>query len=196
MHNVSYIWRLTCNLYRVLPYRIDFGALVDTARIQGMFRARLLKDVSRGLHGFAPFLKDVCSVLHLGKVYFPDLEGCLQRNHYSGKLSWHWTGSAIKIKAAQAVWPFRMWFVLYAIGENRLCFFLSSLSVSELRCCVCAIEKSIDIVRSSKGILTRVFPIIACFIEIKNARHDPVHYWYSFQRCLLHVQHMCVGNLL
>ena len=36
MHNVSYIWRLTCNLYRVLPYRIDFGALVDTPRIQGI----------------------------------------------------------------------------------------------------------------------------------------------------------------
>ena len=102
---------------------------------------------------------------HLGKVYFPDFEGCLQRNHYPGNLSWHWTGSAIKIKAAQAVWPFRIWFLLYAIGENRLCFFLSSLSVSELRCCVCAIEKSIDNVRSSKGILTHVFPIIACFIE-------------------------------
>ena len=84
MHNVSYIWTSTCNLYRVLPYRIDFGALVDTARIQGMFGAWLLRDVSRGLHGFAPFLKDVWSVLHLGKVYFPDFGGCLQRNHYSG----------------------------------------------------------------------------------------------------------------
>ena len=83
MHNVSYIWTSTCNLYCVLPYRIDFGALVDTARIQGMFGAWLLRDVSRGLHGFAPFLKDVWSVLHLGKVYFPDFGGCLQRNHYS-----------------------------------------------------------------------------------------------------------------
>ena len=83
MHNVSYIWTSTCNLYRVLPYRIDFGALVDTARIQGMFGAWLLRDVSRVLHGFASFLKDVCSVLHLSKVYFPDFGGYLQRHHYS-----------------------------------------------------------------------------------------------------------------
>ena len=96
MHNVSRIWALTCDIYRVLPYRIDFGASIDPPQIRGFFRASFLRDVSCGLHGFAPFLKDVSSGLHLGKVYFPDFGGCLQRNHHSGNLSWHWTGSAIR----------------------------------------------------------------------------------------------------
>ena len=69
-------------IYRVLPYKIDFGGILDLTWIQVRFRACFFIDVSSGLHGFVWKAKDVSSGLHFEKVYFPKTGGCLERFAY------------------------------------------------------------------------------------------------------------------